>query len=463
MRNKRIIPLVACILVLVFLAGCTLNILYAIPLLTPGSENAGDLVIAVQPNGLKHLLWGQASPSGTTMTYWRSWFGSPILTVNLPGWAAGYYDSRWSDIAVTSDGTAYPVWANIHKSSISGYICYESISPTGAYTLPPNCSNFGPRGTPPKVVARGTIAYIVWDDRESDDGDHNFLFYTALAGTTGSGKVYLSTDLLYQNHAVKLAIDSLGHLHVAWIENRGGSSLVWHNTNASVQPNGDMNVARTIYIGPEDYDHFPDIAILGSGSEEKVYIAYIHYDETYSTDRLYVTSCPVAGCASGLVETEIELEASKRPWTLAEVNALAIGDNLYIAFLADNNDTVNQEVYLYNSPGGSAGTLNKLTAADYEKAYEKINLFLVSGGNSPVLSWQRYTPTCPINDAYVWDILNTTRLALDAECLSLPGDMASAGDWVAGALVNDLSMTDSRQVPWLLTNGYRIDLPVIIR
>ncbi len=95
----------------------------------------------------------------------------------------------------------------------------------------------------------------------------------------------------------------------------------------------------------------------------------------YGTDRLYVTSCPVAGCTSGLVTTEIELEASKRPWTLHEVKALAIGNTLYIAFLADNNDTANQEVYLYNSPGGGTGTLNKLTAATMKRPMKKLIFF----------------------------------------------------------------------------------------
>ncbi len=154
MWNKRIICFAACILILAFLAGCTLNILYAIPLLTPGSDDAGELAIAIQPNGLKHLLWEQpypTEPSLSSMIYRRLWYGSPMLTVYYPTWNT-VYNLKWPDIAVTSDGTAYPVWAILESSDV-GLICFDIIPPTGEHTPPTLCDNL----TTGKIIRKGAL------------------------------------------------------------------------------------------------------------------------------------------------------------------------------------------------------------------------------------------------------------------------------------------------------------------
>jgi hypothetical protein len=298
----------------------------------------------------------------------------------------------------------------------------------------------------PKVVARGEDVYAVYDRLETTDT----VYYKQLAGGTSQGIVHSGICSSCMVVDTNLAIDSAGYLHVAFQVITDTMSTVVYNSNATVDGSGNMN--QKVTFSKEGSSEF-DISLTnyGSGSLERVSLAYTFWDELYNKDRLYLFNCTVAGCTDKVTH-EVAYSAYA-DMHVYRISSVGIGNIVYLAFFA-SGPYYRILLYTYSS----TPTLAQITSVNSALVWD---LFVVDGGGLAVIGWD-FEASHDVLDAFVYIPGRGISQVFD----SIKGhpnymDMVGAHGYIAGVIGDQRSTTNTRMVPWLITHGFPVYLPVI--
>ncbi len=399
--------------------------------------------IAVEPNGRKSVFWLEREGSTQRLHYWRTRFGEAIESASLQDNSAAS-----PDIAVTDNGMAYLVWFSIVSSQ--RVVCYSAI-PVGIASIvciPLYTGDFYSTMLVLRVVARGDTVYVVYPG-------YGILYYRQLSPTISTQKKvadYLSANSSLEN--MEVTIDKAHKLHVTWVEknNVSGQYTIRYNSNATTTPSGDMNQEWILGYETPGYA----LALTTARDPEKVYII------RRSGGRIFNHSCLANGCTSK-AEEEIHLTDSLAPWSIWEIEAIGIGESVYVAFLAANNSTTNSELYFISNLSANPAE-SRVTNTDHSKTY--LNMVRVQQGSSywPVVGWRRYSFSSPypIDDAYVWAPGTNIRKIFTSDSTSRyqGADMAANGEWIGAVWASEYN---GRVVPYLSGNAYNTNLPLVTK
>jgi len=434
------------------LAACTVAVLPPHPIEVAGAGNSGFLDMDIGPDGMKHIVW--IHPDTEELFYYYTFFGEERLTLSEQLEEGRYYIPN---VAVAGNNTVYIVWRRSPTDDISTgiheYTSFIPITPPLAGLVPrfmvDPLDGPGQVGSmAPKVVARGEDVYAVYDRLETTDT----VYYKQLAGGTSQGIVHSGICSSCFVMDTNLAIDSAGYLHVAFQVITDTISTVVYNSNATVDGSGNMN--QKVTFSKEALVHFePSLAVYGSGSQERVSLAYTYYDEFYDKDRLFLFNCTAAGCTDKVTqEVDYSAYANENVYRIASVG---IGNIVYLTFFA-SGPYYRILLYTYSS----TPTLAHIASVNSALVWD---LFVVNGGGLAVVGWDFEAPH-DVLDAFMYVPGRGVSQVFDS-IKGHPGhmDMVGAHGYIAGVISDQRSATNTRMVPWLITHGYPVYLPVIRR
>jgi hypothetical protein len=425
------------------LAACTTMIKPPIPLVSAGTGDSYSLAIAITPSGEKHLAWYQDQLAEDEILYWRTWLGPATITYDFVEPTGQPYSSP--DIAATDDGIAYLVW-NMVAGMSTYHHKYDIIPASGPFTPEAHDldESFEYGVFPPRVVARGSSAFAVYDRTSTL---YPCLYYQQLAGGIAGGTIYCTGNVNNEldEYGIDSAIDSTGKLHVGWKELHHNPSLTYR----VIYNGGNMGQQWIVHDG--NFFLGPVIAITGTGTNEKAHIVYTA--ECGENHCLYIASCKVASCTDQTTQT-ITLTSGWHHEGWRTLKAVGIGNTLWVAMILRDESFVHHDVWTYFTPGSTEP--NRLTDTEYVKD----NLSLVDSGGLPTLSWMGGASTGCENDIYFSNDLFGTRKIASSVCRDYKGVMAGSNGWVAGAWRAGLNPIKPRKVPWLAMNAYGGYMPV---
>jgi len=373
------------------------------------------------------------------IVFWRTHLGpaEEVITLSAPA----EWEQSAPDVAIIDNGTAYIVWDEYNSTLDVHRACQTYIPLTGFFF--DTCNQLDPGfdgGGFQKVVARGSIAYAVYDRYDAPNFS-SYLYYRQLAGGTQTGLVGGTNGYTILNF--NQAIDSVGKLHVTWLQiNISGMGITWYNSNATVSGGGDMDQDWILLIGTNATDFFnpPGIALYSSSGTERVGIAYIFYNTL--TNEVHMDSCIADGCGD---QTFLNLSLPYDNWLISDVNMLGIAATYYISFIGNNTDSFYHQVWYYIGPG--AGQFSQISNTDYNK----IDLSMVNVDGVPMMSYRRESTT--IFQPFIWDAFNYERQVAYWTCQAGTSELYANGQIAAGVW-NACGDT------WYSTNAYISMLPM---
>jgi hypothetical protein len=436
----------------VSLTACAVAVLPPHPIEVAGTGDSEKVVMDIGPDGMKHIVWFQDDTN--ELFYYYTFFGEERLTLSeQPDW--GWYAQY--DVAVADNNTVYIVWRHVQGATtgVHEYTSFIPITPPLAGLAPEFMVDplDGPGmvgNSAPKVVARGEDVYAVYDRL----GTTHTVYYKQLAGGTSQGIVQDGICTSCYIRDTNLAIDSAGYLHVAFQVITDTLSTVVYNSNATVDGSGNMNQMFT--FSKEGYSVFEiSLATYGSGSLERVSLAYSFWDNIYHKDRLYLDTCKVAGC-SDKMNQEVDFSAYANLYVY-RITSVGIGNIVYLAFVAKGPDN---HILLYTYSSTPTLTLIATPGSLYVP-----DLFVVDGNGLPVIGWRSYDSSEPDEyDAFVYfPVIGISQVYDGINSYAGYLDMVSAHGYLAGVISDQLSATNTRVVPWLITLGHPVYLPVVRR
>ena len=174
------------------------------------------------------------------------------------------------DLALDSSNTAHIVWT---KDNLAGYRAYSARRDSGGTLSTP--AVLSPVGSdfydPPHITAgpRGDI-YAIWTDH---GGVGNTAIYAArlrpgMSAFDPAMRVTLAAAVALHGDA---KVDSLGLLHVAWADRRGGTAAVFYGV---FDPDRAVLLSESKISEGSDDSIRPCVALNESG---RVYIAWLDY------------------------------------------------------------------------------------------------------------------------------------------------------------------------------------------
>ena len=458
MKIKRLFGFFCLLTCLSVFAGCVNQ--YGIPKqISSGIMNAGYPVIGIESNGTKHIAWVEERITGIgqqtyVIIYKRTTFGETGTQYQFTPPTNFFYSKP--DIAVTENGIVYLVWMKYHESDPDEvYGCYDIIPTSGPFT--PSCNQLSDYASesykivdPPKVSANGNEVYAIYNVPYELDFNGKRLRYRQLGSILDDYAGWVSHPSIYMDHSYQLAVDSNGKAHVTWLQYNGAQNAVLYNSNVTVDGFNGMNDQRVL----SSNGNYNNITITGSPSEE-VFISYRALEPVYS---IRIDHCAVSSCVMPISSVTVPLDPTIEPWSAWYLDAGAANNSLYLTFRGRNDLTSGSdyEIFFYTYPSSSSPT--RITNNDYED-YDPM---IASSDGIPVVGW-----VSDIGDRYgryIWDSFTGIRKVSESfVAYDDDGDLASNGEWVAGAWTDFYDEEDTTNTIWLAFNAYMVDLPLIVK
>lgn len=434
------------------LAGCAENLAPLQALLGSGTGWAADPALAVEPSGLKHVVWSECASSGAAtqrckLVYLRSGSGLLDRRIELvPPGADDRYDLP--SVAVSADGEAYLVW-RFHSGSGGPYRYYYSrVRTDGIYDLPMPLELDAGEARP-LVAARGNVVYALY--HAMPDPDNVWLRYMRLKPLDPTPN-YLHNNSNAVIGEAALAIDSGGAIHAAWrYIGPGGYQAIFYGTPGTLRLIDDGTSAERRYSAPA-------IAI---DSDDAAHVVFATYGG--STDALTRWTRTAAGAET---PAAVPLAAAHNPWRIhGGPHIVADETRPVIAFSARNAATTNNEIWLYSPPSSGADSGPRRITSN---AWQDDEPQIVQLDSSTVVAWRTYEasgatagPVCQ-RDLYEYDARGLRQVFASPRNICASGGMlAGSGDWAAGVWIDSLSADSTRAAPWTTFNNYAVYLPLL--
>lgn len=455
--SSRRPPVRLCVMIALLpllLSGCAENLAPLHALLGAGTGWAADPALAVEPGGLKHVVWSECTSGGAAtlrckLVYMRSGSGLPDRRIELspPG-----EDDRYDlpSVAVSADGEAYLVW-RFHSGSGGPYRYYYSrVRTDGIYDLPMPLELEAGEARP-LVVARGNVVYALY--HTMPDPDNVWLRYMRLKPLDATPN-YLHNNSNAVIGDAAMAIDSAGAIHAAWrYIGPSGYQAIFYGTPGTLRLLDDGTSAARRYSAPA----------ITVDANDTVQIAFATYGG--STDALKRWTRTVSGTET---PDAVPLAAASDPWRIHGSPQIAMdGTRPEIAFSARNAAASNNEIWLYSPPpsGLDHGPM-RLTS----NAWQDDEPQIVQLDSSTVVAWRTYIasgataePFCQ-RDLYEYDARGLRRVfASPGNICASGGALAGSGDWAAGVWIDSLSADSTRAAPWTTFNTHTVYLPLLRR
>lgn len=444
---------------LVLLAAC---VPYSFSPPTQIHINPGDHVtepaIAVDAAGRSHI----AGVVNGRIVYARTTFGNPNVTLTMTMTSSGPLWTQYNpDIAVTNVGTAWLVWTE-QRGESNKIACYQPIllvpPPGGNSTACIRLAADYYSTANVMVVARGHKAFALYTVKESS-GRVGSIWYKELTHPSNTGKVFEYSDPQSGYlHSWDAGIDSLGYLHVAFLDDDDHDyKRLIYRSNADIEADGTM--IQGWMIGPDDYleeDTPIDLELYTSGPLEALAVAATY--EKDGLDKIRTHVCAADGCDS-CVSNNISLPAE---WStqsvISDLVIKEINDSLYLGFIGDSNATANAQVF--SMPNAFASDEPSMLTNNRPTLKQNLELVKVDPrpeSPSPIsfaaFSWgERDSDSM---EYYSFDGIKLTKV-FDTNCLTsqIHGESASNGVYHSGVFK---TCGDS----WFTTQANTVYLPVI--
>ena len=150
--------------------------------------------------------------------------------------------SGFSRHTIDAAGNAYIVWQDHRDAPASGEIYFKTIDLNGATLVPDTRLTTDPALSWFPSVARDSSnnIYVAW----MDDRDGNSEIYLTQLNSSGATLIddFRATIDLADSTLPAIAVDSLGHIHLAWAEGRDGNAEIYYR---EWQVSGGVFVAVT--------------------------------------------------------------------------------------------------------------------------------------------------------------------------------------------------------------------------
>ncbi len=438
-------------------------------------DDVEQAVIAVDPEGLSHI----AGVVGGRIVYYRTRYGEahPLGKITMTMSSSGTNWKQYNpDIAVTDNGTAYVTWVE-QRGGTEKFACYQQIPmipPVGGYDR--DCDRLDASEQTAgnvRVIARGDIAYAVYD-RPYSDGRTADLWYKCIAGESVTGRVAWFTESFETAHiySLDMGIDDGGYLHVGYHYNwtTGGpppySERLELRSNRYTWADGEMKQVWVILNGNAvDQDIPVSLTFYDEGTTQRIALA--HTNEPTNLNKMYIESCNADGCAVPTHDTHpVDLSGdTSGDWdTLSiidDVEIQGIGEDVFLSFIGDDNTapTGAPQIYftsafntaLFYEPSNGSATYKydlEITALDPRPG--------ATGGVKPVISWAEsdlittayfahgfLAPVVKFSENSCTDSLATVNI--DSNGMYLAGVWDACGD------------------TWFTTQAYLEQLPLILK
>jgi hypothetical protein len=437
------------------LGGCADLILSPQPLDLAGGQRAAHPALAIEGNGLKHLVWVEYSPSSSYLLYTRTRFGLPAMQIKINPPEGKTYSHP--DIAVDGSGNAFIVFSQCEFLNCRDQYTVIPANSSGSspvvFDLPsgPALSNLRT-----SVIARGNLVYAVYEvpliiaqaqaePSGASLAQGNGIFYRQLQGGNRAGKVLV--DLNYQAEGASPGIDANGDLFVAFkvteVSSNDASIRVYSNQGLS----GDMD--PKLFTTPvSGYLSRPSLAI---GSDGAVYVAYAQ--ESSSGQQVYVREL-------GVFTTTVPYGSLTNWELLGDPQLTTMGADFYTVFSAKNDANSDYEIWGLRE-GMTA--VAQLTDNLDQDGVPHISRMTIDGSEWPLVAWRTFLEsggsTC-YGDGYVW-FFNLRKVhEAQGACENFGQDLAAAGEFAGAIWIDVQAPLNTVQVPWVSFNAYGSYLPL---
>jgi len=422
---------------LVLLAAC---VPYSFSPPTQIHINPGDHVtepaISVDAAGRSHI----AGVVDGRVVYARTTFGDLKTKLTMTMTGSGPLWTQYNpDVAATDVGTAWLVWLE-QRGESNKIACYQPIllvpPPGGNSTSCIRLVSDYYSTANVMVVARGHKAFAIYTVKESS-GRVGSIWYKELTHLSNTGKVFEYSDPQSGYiHSWDAGIDSLGYLHVAFLDddNHGYKRLIYRS---NVDTEGDGTMKQDWLIGPDDNfeESTPiDMDFYMSGSVEVMAIAETY--EIIGVDQIRIHRCAADGCSTHFSNAVILPAAWSTQSVITDVELVGIEDSLYIGFIGESSATVDEQVFYKSSAfTGDAPFMLTTDRPTYKRGLDAVKVSPRPESPSPIsfaaFSWgERDSDSM---EYYSFDGVKPTNI-FSTNCLSsqVDGESASNGIYHAG-------------------------------
>jgi hypothetical protein len=436
------------------LSGCANLILAPRPMALLSGERADHPALAVEPNGTKHLVWVEYSPTTSYLVYTRTHFGEPELQIQItPPEGQGYI---LPDIAVDGFGNAFIVFSQCEfitcRDKYAVIPADSSGTPPVVLDLPPSqaLSN-----TQTRVVARGSWVYALYEvplmvtqasssPNQANAAMGSGIYYRQLQGGSRAGKVLV--DMNYQARDASPGIDANGDLFVALkatdVNNDQMSIRVYSNQGLSA----DMD-PKLFTSAVSGYLSGPSLAI---GSDGAVYVAYAQ--QGAAGQQVYVREL-------GVFTTTVPYGSMTAWELLGDPQVTSMGTDFYVVFSARNNASSDYEIWGLRE---SMTQVAQITDNLDEDGAPRISRLTIDGSEWPLAAWRTVLEsggsTC-YGDGYIWFL--TTRKVHEGKgaCENSGQDLAASAEFAGAIWIDAPAPLNTQRLPWASFNAYGSYLP----
>lgn len=415
----------------------------------------GQLAIAVDPTGTKHILRAvcptDGAGSGCKMTYESTRQGE--IGVLLYFYPPQNYSLKYPSITVTDSGIAFMVWQSCPDDLSKSRQCATMY--TRSDDMRPFLLDFGTFSlAAPLVVSRGETVYALHEVASYDDPSGSGLRYCNITNPTYSC-YWVSTqpgDGVRRTNAAA-AVSSAGSLHVIWLE--GGSAKTAYLSDNAGALNSDMS--HLINMGNGNL-LAPVIAI--ETDDNYLYTLVAKKDLPSHTMNLFY--CGPAACMSSVKLVTISLDPAKH-WLFADPPSLAVNSGYAFFGFAAKNDTHPSQVEIYigdytPNPPQTTADVSPLLTTHLDNCEPEV-LFVENGRT---VAWHTCGFANMRGSIYFYDMVNGERTIHVSNDLGR-GDFKIAvnGEWVAG--IWNEERPDGRLETWLAINAKTTYLPAVMK
>ena len=436
------------------LNGCTNLILAPRTMTLAGGERAGQPALAIEPNGTKHLVWIEYSPSISALVYTRTHFGMPELQIQID--APENQNYTRPDIAVDGFGNAFIVFSQCEFITCHDKYVVIPADSSGAtpivLDLPPSSALSNTRTS---VIARGSWVYAVYevpliiaqassDPKQTSNAQGNGIYYRQLQGGSRVGKVLV--DMNYQAVDASPGIDANGDLFVALkaIEVGTNQMNIRVYSNQGLPTDMDPKLFTTAVSG---YLSSPTLAI---GSDGAVYVAYAQ--QSAAGQQVYVREL-------GVLTTTVPYGSPTNWELLGDPQVTTMGTDFYVAFSARNSASSDYEIWGLRESMTQVAPISDNLEQDGQPVISRLT---VDGSEWPVVSWRTFLEsggsTC-YGDGYVWSLKVWKVYEGKGACENSGQDMAASGEFGGAIWIDAPAPLNTLRVPWVSFNAYGSYLP----
>jgi hypothetical protein len=193
--------------------------------LTWNSGSSYSPVIALDSNGLIHVLWYDYTPGNAEIYYRKSTDGGTTWTIKRLTYNSGY---SWNPaIAIDTKNYIHATWGDETLGNFEQY--YGKSTNGGAtWTSKRLTFNYGSSSNSTIATDSNNDIHVTW----GDDSSGNYEIYYKMS--TDGGASWTIQRLTYSSGlsaSPSMAVDSVDHLHVVWRDNTPGNYEIYYKKN----------------------------------------------------------------------------------------------------------------------------------------------------------------------------------------------------------------------------------------